>query len=405
MVLAAGALLASLLLVAVTDAQVKEELKEKVVQALSGNAGQVDAPKESEPPSPTDPKIETPPTSNSNTPNYTQTHIVDDTGEKKDGGGFVGWLKEKGNGVLNWLGKQKDQIWNDDLKRAYNDPLGYLSDVIGAEDIKYTWNKMTSDPLGYLKDSWNNAKEQFKAIADNPWTLLFDQEQFMEGLNGKDKDGKSIPIANRVYKIAESLPLPTKLLKIGTIGKNILVHKGCTCEIADNTSSQGGGAGTKASGRDGAKVYTAQGYVALVSNRTQLVGHYKEGTQASIILRNELKLAGVEPPPYPNAAHHIVPWNDRRARRAQQLLEQFGIDPNSAANGVYLPCKKKDCNKPETTYIGDETPHIGNHGLEYIEYVTEKLEEVKVNGGTTLDAVKVLNNIRGKLLNGSLSLN
>ena len=166
---------------------------------------------------------------------------------------------------------------------------------------------------------------------------------------------------------------------------------------------QGGGGTSKPSNRGGAKNLTAQGYAQLVSNRIHVVGHYREGEQASVILRDELKLAGVEPPPYPNAAHHIVPWKDSRAREAQQLLKEFGIDENSAANGVFLPYV--DNEDPKGKYVGDEALHRGNHSREYIEYVTSRLREVRDAGGTTADAVNVLNDIRAKLLNGSLSLN
>ncbi|PGQ92757.1 cytoplasmic protein, partial [Bacillus cereus] len=55
------------------------------------------------------------------------------------------------------------------------------------------------------------------------------------------------------------------------------------------------------------------------------------------MLREELKDAGIDPPPYHNAAHHIVPWNDGRAVEIQKLMKEFEIDPNSAANGVFLP--------------------------------------------------------------------
>ncbi|MBA4494010.1 AHH domain-containing protein [Paenactinomyces guangxiensis] len=165
----------------------------------------------------------------------------------------------------------------------------------------------------------------------------------------------------------------------------------------------GGGGSSKTNSSDGAKVTSAQGYSTLVSNRTKVVGDYEEGTQASVILRKELKLAGVEPPPYPNAAHHIIPWNDSRAREAQQLLREFGIDHDSAVNGVFLPYV--DSNHANGKYVGNESLHQGNHSRKYIAYVTSRLREVKEAGGTTADAVRVLNDIRSKLLDGSLPLN
>ncbi|MRG29806.1 hypothetical protein GIJ05_17065 [Laceyella tengchongensis] len=167
----------------------------------------------------------------------------------------------------------------------------------------------------------------------------------------------------------------------------------------------GGGGSSKTISSNGAKVNSAQGYSTLVSNRTQLAGDYKEGTQASVILHEELKLAGVETPPYPNAAHHIIPWNMKtpEARQAQRLLEDFEIHHDSAANGVFLPYVNND--SPNGKYVGDETVHRGSHGSNYVKYVRDRLLEVKRAGGTTEDAVAALNEIRKKLLDGSLKLN
>ncbi len=44
-------------------------------------------------------------------------------------------------------------------------------------------------------------------------------------------------------------------------------------------------------------------------------------------------------PPYSNAAHHLVPWKDNKAIEAQELLEEFGIHHDSAANGVFYHIK------------------------------------------------------------------
>ncbi|WP_240520938.1 AHH domain-containing protein [Bacillus cereus] len=62
---------------------------------------------------------------------------------------------------------------------------------------------------------------------------------------------------------------------------------------------------------------------------------YSDSYTASKILREELKDAGIEQPPYSNAAHHLTPWNDSRAEKAQRLLKEFRIDHDSAANGVF----------------------------------------------------------------------
>ncbi|EJR54229.1 hypothetical protein IIO_05839 [Bacillus cereus VD115] len=99
-----------------------------------------------------------------------------------------------------------------------------------------------------------------------------------------------------------------------------------------------------------------------------------------------------------NAAHHLTPWNDKRAIEAQELLKEFGIHHDSAANGVFLPYKVNE-------YVTTEVLHIGNHSTDYMKEVTKVLKEVKEYGGTQADAVAALHDIRTRLLDGSLKLN
>lgn len=103
------------------------------------------------------------------------------------------------------------------------------------------------------------------------------------------------------------------------------------------------------------------------------MGTYPEGYSASDILRDELKNAGIKTPPYGNAAHHIVPWNDSRALEARKILDKFGIEYNWAANGVFLPYEVNE-------YVGVEAMHVGNHGKEYINEVTKRLQKVESLG-------------------------
>ncbi|MGM2837695.1 WXG100 family type VII secretion target [Bacillus cereus group sp. Bce002] len=139
-------------------------------------------------------------------------------------------------------------------------------------------------------------------------------------------------------------------------------------------------------------------YADKVLDRVEMKNEYPDSYTASKILREELKDAGIEPPPYSNAAHHLTPWNDKRAIEAQELLEEFGIHPDSAANGVFLPYKVND-------YVTTEVLHIGNHSTDYMKEVTKVLKEVKEYGGTQADAVAALHDIRTRLLDGSLKLN
>ncbi|MDC2866503.1 AHH domain-containing protein [Bacillus sp. BP-3] len=144
-----------------------------------------------------------------------------------------------------------------------------------------------------------------------------------------------------------------------------------------------------------------QDYADKVLDRVKVENEYPPSVKESDILRGELKDAGIQPPPYRNAAHHIVPWKDRKAIEAQELLEEFGIHHDSAANGVFLPMVKKEINP----YVTTETLHIGSHSAEYADEVARVLKEVKEYGGTQADAIAALHDIRIRLLKGSLDLN
>ncbi|SEJ44692.1 AHH domain-containing protein [Bacillus thuringiensis] len=144
-----------------------------------------------------------------------------------------------------------------------------------------------------------------------------------------------------------------------------------------------------------------QEYADKVLDRVTVEKEYPNSYTASQVLREELKDAGIDPPPYHNDAHHIVPWNDGRAVEIQKLMKEFEIDPNSAANGVFLPGYRAIDSK----YVTTEAMHIGNHGPEYIELVYNTLTEIKEFGGTQADAVAALQTIREGLLDGSIKLN
>ncbi|GLV62221.1 hypothetical protein Bmyc01_08910 [Bacillus mycoides] len=139
-------------------------------------------------------------------------------------------------------------------------------------------------------------------------------------------------------------------------------------------------------------------YADKVLDRVDVKNDYPDSYTASKVLREELKDAGIEPPPYSNAAHHLTPWNDKRAIEAQELLKEFGIHHDSAANGVFLPYKVNE-------YVTTEVLHIGNHSTDYMKEVTKVLKEVKEYGGTQADAVAALHDIRTRLLDGGLKLN
>jgi len=145
-------------------------------------------------------------------------------------------------------------------------------------------------------------------------------------------------------------------------------------------------------------VSSASDYATKVANKTDVLGTYPASASASDIVRGELKTAGIPNPPYKNAAHHIVPWNDPRALDARNILDDFGIDYNSASNGVFLPMEVNQ-------YTGDAVLHVGSHSADYVNAITNSLEEVVAAGGTKADILSALNKMREGLLNGTLKLN
>ncbi|AUS10061.1 hypothetical protein C1X05_15330 [Laceyella sacchari] len=234
-IIAVGALFAGLLLVAINSPDIQQSLQEEVEEVLNGTPSSHDIEK---PPLPTLPQIsmgnQTKPPSFSdvqpmNPPAKKEPSFLDQLKKKTMDG--INWAGDKIDQGLNWLDQQKDQIVNDDIKRAINEPGAYFSEVFGLEDYKAAWDKLTSDPLGYAKDSWNNLKASVNEIIEDPFTLIFDKDMFMEAWNGKDKNGKSIPLPNRLWNMVESLPTPVKLVKVGRIAKDTLVPDSCHCAM------------------------------------------------------------------------------------------------------------------------------------------------------------------------------
>ncbi len=141
----------------------------------------------------------------------------------------------------------------------------------------------------------------------------------------------------------------------------------------------------------------AKTYEELVSAKTMVCGKYEPSLPPSQILKQELYSAGVAGPPYKFAAHHIVPIKDPNAEKARAILATYGIEWNSAANGVFLPM---ETNK----YTGNTALHIGGHSKEYINQVTRRLEKANERGGKN-SIIRELNNIRQDLLDGKLQVN
>ncbi|ARZ61973.1 MULTISPECIES: AHH domain-containing protein [Bacillus cereus group] len=210
---------------------------------------------------------------------------------------------------------------------------------------------------------------------------------------------KGAKFSTGMSSFANKLPLTDRLVFAGTSGFGSNQIKGFEVLQKARETFMFSTAGRKSRIKDVQVVI--KDYADKVLDRVTVEKEYPNSSTASQVLREELKDAGIDPPPYHNAAHHIVPWNDGRAVEIQKLMKEFEIDPNSAANGVFLPGYRAIDSK----YVTTEAMHIGNHGPEYIELVYNTLTEIKEFGGTQADAVAALQTIREGLLDGSIKLN
>ncbi|TCS95886.1 hypothetical protein [Hazenella coriacea] len=403
-IIAVGVLLAAILFMFMKDSLMQTKVEDKVTQALDGKT----TPPVSQPNSEhsneqtngndpiNDPKPSPPPpnsSSDSDQKDEKKEGVFDWISDKWDKGtDWVSdkwdkgtkWASDTWNDSMDWLGDQWNQIKEGDLKRIWNDPLGYLGDMVGWEDIKETWNKITSDPLGYLKDSWNVIKDGWNAAWEDPWgtlgRLIFDKDQFMEGWHGKDENGNHIPILNRVWKVAESLPLPTKILKVGSAGKKILVHDGCGCPTGNNKPKEN----TKPKEKDKSlkpgtpehkqnrwEVYQANGgkwdyerwSKVYESNMTkpgrshEAVDNYRKSigwgtTQVSVDTPNGLRILDIADPTTKKGIEHKTTTKDDGSRgyfsRDERIRDEITKDKDLVADGweITWVFEKADASKP-----------------------------------------------------------
>jgi hypothetical protein len=94
--------------------------------------------------------------------------------------------------------------------------------------------------------------------------------------------------------------------------------------------------------------------------------------------------------PLESAAHHIVAQGSARASQARAVLNRFGIDINSAANGVFLPANLRSANA-----VGSAV-HSTLHTRAYYMAVNGAMAASR----TRAEAEVALNAIRQSLLNG-----
>jgi RHS repeat-associated protein len=106
------------------------------------------------------------------------------------------------------------------------------------------------------------------------------------------------------------------------------------CSKRSRCGAQGGGGGAvKGPGRGASSPNGAMKGAQAGATRTSNLGW---GNGSSEVLRSNLKEAGLNPPPFPNAAHHIVAHTDARAAPAQSHLAKLGIHADDPVNGVFL---------------------------------------------------------------------
>ena len=141
--------------------------------------------------------------------------------------------------------------------------------------------------------------------------------------------------------------------------------------------------------------------------KTKVEGEYPSYKSNSDILRDQLLKSGVEEPNYQNAAHHVVAEKGTGMPDATDILNDLGIDVNSACNGVFLPTIGAD-----TTDL-TEVPHVGPNGGSYKKTVNSRIKNVyddAVKKGLTKDkviekVVKEIDNIKNDLQTGKLKIN
>ncbi|WP_434088085.1 AHH domain-containing protein [Bacillus mycoides] len=292
--------------------------------------------------------------------------------------------------IVEGFNSLDDTVTKENIKYAIGHPL----------ETAYTMCNTFSD--SFMNDVWHGDLE-----SGTKWgtSIFMEVALGWAGDKGISKVGKVTTIGEGVNlakfstgisSVANKLPLTERFAFAGASGFGSAQRKASEMLQEARDTFMFSKTGGRSRVKDVQEVI--KDYADKVLDRVDVKNDYPDSYTASKVLREELKDAGIEPPPYSNAAHHLTPWNDKRAVEAQELLKEFGIHHDSAANGVFLPYKVNE-------YVTTEVLHIGNHGTDYMKEVTKVLKEVKEYGGTQADAVAALHDIRTRLLDGSLKLN
>jgi|GEM_PF-1536802 len=145
------------------------------------------------------------------------------------------------------------------------------------------------------------------------------------------------------------------------------------------------------------------------SDGWELSKEYKPSYKDSIVLGKELEEAGITRPP-DSQAHHLVPVNQGGLR---ELIEKYGININSSANGVFLPQKAMSDWPGQVTHFSfNNIDKKGNpmfrHGQEYIKYMRKRLNKIdELDSSLQVKREKILvflEETREGLLTGKLEI-
>jgi hypothetical protein len=122
--------------------------------------------------------------------------------------------------------------------------------------------------------------------------------------------------------------------------------------------------------------------------------------QSPVMLKTPSKILGdnltdaKEPSPGTGyQPHHIIPWNDSRARDLQQLLKECNIDIDGASNGIWLPIN-------ESYKLNNETPHNQTQRDSYFEYLEKQF--LGASASDPADVAARLAEVKVTLKNGSV---
>ncbi len=222
-----------------------------------------------------------------------------------------------------------------------------LDDTVTKENIKYA----IGHPIETTFTAWNAVSDLFMndfwhgdAESRTKWgtSVFMGLGLGWLGDKGISKVGKVTTLAKGtnltkfsegISSVSNQLPLKDRFAFAGTsgFGSNQIKTFEALQEARDTFMFSETGGRSRVKGVQ----EVIKDYADKVLDRVDVKNEYPDSYTASKILREELKDAGIEPPPYFNAAHHLTPWNDSRAEKAQKLLKEFGIDYDSAANGVF----------------------------------------------------------------------